>query len=301
MRALVIGASGQVGGALCAQLGAAHAVGIGRASTGASSPGLDLERLCDDPEPARRWLARERFDAVFIAAAMTWVDGCEESPALAQRTNAEGPRVLAVVARAAGAKTVLFSTEYVFDGHSGPYAEDSAPHPLSVYGASKLAGERAVLEADPSALVLRTTVVYGPEVQGKNFAYRLAAELCAGRRVRVPADQITTPTYGPDLAGAAVALAARGASGIVHVVGPETMDRAEHARRLARAAGLDPSGIEPVSTASLGQRASRPLRAGLRCERLRTLLTDVTLRTVEEAVADWRAHPRGRPWPAAAC
>jgi dTDP-4-dehydrorhamnose reductase len=114
--------------------------------------------------------------------------------------------------------------------------------------------------------------------------------------VRAAGDQITTPTYNPDLAAATTALVDAGVSGIVHVAGPEVMDRAEFARRLAAAAGLDPGPIQSLSTAALGQRAPRPLVAGLRTDRLRALLPALPARVVEDAVAHWAGTDPAPPW-----
>jgi dTDP-4-dehydrorhamnose reductase len=160
---------------------------------------------------------------------------------------------------------VYFSSEYVFDGHGGPYPEDAAPRPLQVYGHTKLEGERAVLEANPRSLVVRTGGVFGPERQGKNFVYQLWRKLRAGERLRVPGDQWGTPTFAPDLAAATVALVAAGHAGVVHVAGPDHCTRVELAQRACAALGLDGALVEPVTTAALAAPAARPLRAGLVC------------------------------------
>lgn len=276
-RVLVIGAGGQVGGALVSRLGG-RGVGCWRRPP-AGGLALDLAR----PAEAAAVVATARADVVCIAAGFTHVDGCEDDPDRADRVNRAGPAAVAGAARAAGARTVYLSTEYVFDGRNGPYDEEGAPNPRSVYGRSKLAGEEAVRAADPEALVVRTTVVWGPEEGEKNTAYQLIYRLGAGEPMRVPSDQVTTPTYNDDLAAAVIALLDAGVSGVVNVVGPELIDRATFARRLAAALGYDPDLVEPVVTAELGQRAERPLRAGLRVDRLRSLLPGVRLRTVEEA------------------
>ena len=127
------------------------------------------------------------------------MDRCETEVDECQHWNAEVPGALAQ--RGAGARRfVYFSTDYVFDGTGGPYGEDDPVGPISAYARSKLAGERAVLETDPTALVVRTTVVYGPEPQGKNFVAQLRGRLGRGERLRVPQDQVSTPTYNVDLA-----------------------------------------------------------------------------------------------------
>jgi dTDP-4-dehydrorhamnose reductase len=201
---------------------------------------------------------------VFYPAGFTWVDGCEREPARARAANLEQPCNLATAAAAVQARFVYFSTDYVFDGHDGPYREESTPHPLSVYGHTKRDAEIAlgdILKND--ALVVRTSWVFGPERQGKNFAYQLCRTLAAGTELVCPSDQRSNPSYGPSVAKAVVALLEQGRSGIVHVVGPELMDRCAFARAIASSFGLDPTLIVAKTTASLGQQARRPLRSGL--------------------------------------
>ncbi len=289
---VVVGASGQVGGALMEAL-----ADDGIQGTSPTRADVDLERAASDPGEAARFVVAHRPKVVYLAAGMTHVDGCERDPARAMRVNCDGPAALARAVRAVGGRTVYFSTEYVFDGEGGPYAEGDRASPVSAYGASKLAGEEAVRSVDPAALIIRTTVVYGPETQGKNFAYQLATCMAGGRTMRVPVDQVSTPSYNRDLARATLDLAARGAQGIFHVAGMERLDRVAFARRLAAAAGLDARGIDPVTTAALGQAARRPLRAGLRIDKLLWTVPGATPRTVEAAAEHWCAHPRGRPWP----
>ena len=271
MRALVIGASGQVGAALAARLRAHEhsVVGThGRVPQPGTRP-LDLTdlaaviRLVQDLGP----------DYVFCPAGMTVVDYCEDHPDEAFAVNRDAPASAAAAAATHGAGFVYYSTEYVFDGAGGPYAEDDAVRPLSVYGSSKLEGERAVLAANARAIIVRTTVVYGPEPQGKNTVYQLLRRLRAGERMRVPADQVTTPTYNVDLAAATVELVERGASGVFHIAGDTVIDRYAFARHACEVFGLDAGLIEPVTTAALAQRAARPLRAGLRIGRVRARIT----------------------------
>jgi dTDP-4-dehydrorhamnose reductase len=290
-RWLVVGAGGQVGGALLEQLGPMYATGTARRAD--ASLHLDLCETGRFAAHAALVLDTAAPGVVVVAAGMTNVDGCETDPAQARQANCDAPAVLAGLVRERGAQTVYLSTEYVFDGREGPYDENARTHPLSVYGRTKLDGELAVTAADPGALIVRTTVVYGPEEQGKNFAYRLAAHLREGRRLRVPRDQVSTPTYNRDLAAAIVELATEGRTGIVHVSGPEQMSRDDLARALAVAAGLDSTLIDAVATVQLGQAAPRPLQAGL----VSCCPPKCTRHTVQEAVFDWQARPRGRAWP----
>src|ERR1019366_2753823 len=122
-------------------------------------------------------------------AGFTWVDGCERDPAKARAANLEQPLGLARVAAEGGGRFVYFSTDYVFDGQNGPYAEDAPTNPLSVYGRVKRDAERALTDAlGDAVLTVRTSWVFGPERQGKNFAYQLARTLAAGKPLVCPSD-----------------------------------------------------------------------------------------------------------------
>src|SRR5690606_402892 len=141
--------------------------------------------------------------------------------------------------------------------------------PPNVYGMAKLEAERAIAGAlGDRALIARTSWVYGPERQGKNFAYQVVRRLVAGEPVMVPSDQRSSPSYSPDVALAALRLVEQGHSGLFHVAGPETVGRLEFARAIAEAFGLDPSRIGSKPTAELGQGAPRPLQGGLATPRL---------------------------------
>jgi dTDP-4-dehydrorhamnose reductase len=285
VRALVIGASGQVGAALCARLATSghHVVGTHRGVPGPDTRPLDLT----DTAATERLLAEVGPDWVFCPAGLTHVDHCEDHPAEAFAANRDAPAAAARAAARGGAGFVYYSTEYVFDGTHGPCAEDDPVNPLSVYGRSKLEGERAVRAANPRAIVIRTTVVYGPEPQGKNFVYQLLRRGRAGQPMQAPGDQRSSPTYNRDLAAASEELARRELTGVVHVAGPEVMDRHAFARLVCQVFGLDPALLSAVTTAALGQRAPRPLDAGLRIERARALLA-TPLRPPAEGLAAMR-------------
>jgi dTDP-4-dehydrorhamnose reductase len=288
MRAVVIGGSGQIGGWLLRGLTDSGHAAIGTYAT-VPFPGL-IPLDSADLVGAATWLRSQRPDVVFYPAGFTWVDGCERDPARARTANVDQPLNLARVAADQGARFVYFSTDYVFDGRGGPYAEDDPPNPLSVYGRAKYEAEQVLAEAlGPLLLTVRTTWVYGPERQGKNFAYQLAKTLGEGRSLVCPSDQVSNPSYGPDVARTVLALAEAGRSGLVHVAGPEWLDRVRFARALAVALGRDPALIVARTTAELGQPAARPLQGGLRTPRLDAWLPG-SLRPLEPCLADFRAR-----------
>ena len=288
-RPLVVGASGQVGAELCRALeetGSAAVLRGGRSSGTAAGVTLDLSKILTEADAAALLSATEP-DLILCAGAMTFVDGCEEQPEQALRINAYGPAALAAYAYSCGIPFAYFSSDYVFDGSAerpGPYAEDASPRPLSVYGRTKLEGERAVMRVHPDALVVRTSWVYGPDAAGKNFISSLLRQLRAGEPVRVPQDQISTPTFNRDLAQVTLALIRSELHGIVHVTGPERMSRVELAQAVARFFALDPALVEGVPTAQLGQKAERPLLSGLISHRLQELGVAGRLRPLGEGL-----------------
>lgn len=198
MKVLITGAGGQLGHALTRRLAQMHdVIALDRLA-------LDITRH-DDVERALTW---HRPDVVLNAAAWTAVDRAESERAAAFAANAEAPRRLAETASHVGAMLIHFSTDYVFDGSANrPYREDDPTAPLGVYGASKLAGEQAVL-ALPGHAVLRLSWVYGNV--GHNF-YRTMLKLAAERNcLRVVADQWGVPNFTGDLADAVAVMLACG-------------------------------------------------------------------------------------------
>lgn len=292
-KALIVGASGQVGTAIAECLGVGSWAGTYRDRVFPGGIQFSLQAASQSNSAAENLLSGGDFGVVYLCAGWTRVDDCEDRPREAFRVNRDGPAAVAAAARAVGAKTVYLSTEYVFDGRSGPYSEDDHPNPINVYGRSKLEGEHSILEIDPDALVVRTTVVFGPETQGKNFAYQLLRALDSGQSISVPADQCSSPTYNRDLAAALIALVDANEKGVFNVVGPEVMDRATLGRRIARTIGSDEGLVLGVDTASLHQTAARPLQAGLRTDKLRLRAPDIRMRPVEEAIRDWLGNQRG--------
>ena len=285
MRVVVIGASGQVGETIAALLveRGHHVVGTHHGHPQPGTRPLDLT----DASATERCLAEIEPDWVMCPGGLTAVDYCESHPDEAMTANRDAPAAAARAAAQRGAGFVYFSTEYVFDGRAGPYAEDDPADPQSVYARSKLEGERRAVEENPRTIVIRTTVVYGPERQGKNFVYQVLRRARAGEAVRVPNDQRSSPTYSADLAAATVELIERDFRGLIHVAGPLVLDRHAFTLEVCAAFGLDAGLVEGVTTESLRQPARRPLRAGLVIERARALLS-TPLRAPREGLADMR-------------
>lgn len=286
-KVLVLGATGQLGAALCRQLGDA-AVPAARRPPSPEWVTLDLNALTEAPDEL---VAAHNLTGIICSAGATDVERCESDPAWADAANHFGPLALARAAAHAGIPFVFYSTDYVFPGteeNPGPYREDAPTHPLSVYGGTKREGEIEVLKENPNALVLRTTTVYGPDPQGKNFLYTLRRLLSSGQTMRVPTDQLATPTYNEDLAAATLALLRGGHSGLFHAAGPEMLARIDFARLACGILGLDETLLVPLTTPELNQRAARPLIAGLDSTKLAQTLGRDFFRAPEQGIRDWQ-------------
>ena len=258
MRSLVIGASGQVGEHCLAALGPSG-VGTYREHARPGMIALDIR----DRDAFDRLLAERRPEVVYLSACVANVDFCETNPDTTYKTNVKAVTNAVELANRHRCKLVYLSSEYLFDGTAGPYDEDAPTRPLQVYGWQKLAAEHAIAAFADDWLIVRTAVVFSWESQGKNFLYRLRGSLLEGKEIRVPVDQISSPTYAPDLVQAMIELVDRGERGVFNICGPRVVSRYDFALEAAEAFGLDATRIVPVTTPELEQPAQRPLRAGL--------------------------------------
>lgn len=208
---------------------------------------------------------RERPEAVINCAAWTDVDGCEFDQKRAFMVNAHGPETLAINARRIGALLVTISTDYVFDGaKDGFYTQRDDPNPKSVYGASKLEGERRAAQSSARTIIVRTGWIFGPG--GRNFLSTVVNLTRSGERLKLIRDAYGTPTYSRDLAARLRELAKRDIPGIFHVVnGGDGASFEEFAMRALAGVAYDPARLESVSMSSLQRPAPRPVNSRLHC------------------------------------
>ena len=254
-RIVITGAGGQVGRFLGAELTAR-----GRDLLACTSVQWDIT----DPAAGDDIVAPG--DVVINCAALTAVDVAEAEPARAHAVNATGAGNVARACAARGARLVHISTDYVFggdfDGAPRPYDVDDPVGPRSVYGQSKLAGERAVHDALPDATVVRTAWVYTGV--GSDFVATMRRLESERDEIEVVADQTGSPTYVADLAGALLQIADDpGAPPLLHVVNTGPASRYELARAVFAGSGADPERVRPVSTDKHPRPAPRPVYSAL--------------------------------------
>ncbi|HEU4361481.1 MAG TPA: dTDP-4-dehydrorhamnose reductase [Mycobacterium sp.] len=251
-RIVITGAGGQVGSFLSAQ---------------ARREGRDVLALTSAQWDITDAAAAERIvqagDVVINCAAYTAVDAAESDRQRAFAVNATAPGYLAAACARAGARLIHISTDYVFSGDFGgaapqPYEPDDKTDPLSVYGLSKLAGETAVLGASADAVVVRTAWVYTGGA-GNDFVAIMRRLAGGDDTVAVVDDQVGSPTYVPDLAGALLQIAdGRIDHRVLHAANSGAVSRYEQARAVFAEAGADPARVRPCSSADHPRPAARP-------------------------------------------
>ena len=273
MGSLVLGAASRLGVELLAQL--PDAVGLTHEQLSVTDlAGLD------------RALQEHSADTVFNCAAFDAVDGAESQQAAAYQVNAQGAFNVAIATARRGARLVHFSTNYVFDGKlERPYVESDDATALSVYGKSKLEGERLVSMTMPGALVLRTCALFGGRADTSRWSFpeRILEQARRGERIRVVSDQTVNPTYRPDLAATAIALAAGNLTGVVHAVAAGCCAWDELARAVLAASGVEAT-VEGITSSELAAPALRPANGCMESTRV------AALRPWRDALRDWAAR-----------
>jgi dTDP-4-dehydrorhamnose reductase len=254
----IIGAQGQIGAELVSAA----------ADLGWETQSLDHSQVeIQDKSGLEEALATFGPDYVINTAAYHNVAECEASPSLAKSINDLGSRNVAEVADSLNARTVYFSTDYVFDGvleFGKKYLPTDTPAPINVYGASKLAGERSCLEVSGDNLVVRISSVFGirsNRSKGGNFIDKILARIQSGENATVPDDNRMSPTYAVDAAAATLALVQHSVSGVWHASNPGSVSWFELAKEIGRLAGLEDRIL--VSTAPSQDGINRPKNSTL--------------------------------------
>ena len=209
-------------------------------------------------------------DILINLAAMTNVDACELNPKLAGEINVAG---LEHICDSFKGKIIHLSTDYVFDGTSGPYKEDDPLNPISIYGKTKLASEHILLEKDIKNLVIRGNVLYdySPHTSA-SFLNWVVSSLKGNQEIKVVEDQFNNPTWTRSMSDIIELSIENDLEGIVHWGDSVHISRFEFAKLIAKKFSLNESLIKPVLTSELNQPARRPLQSGLSTEKLVNML-----------------------------
>ena len=220
-------------------------------------------------------------DILINLAAMTNVDACELNPKLAGEINVAG---LEHICDSFKGKIIHLSTDYVFDGTSGPYKEDDPLNPISIYGKTKLASEHILLEKDIKNLVIRGNVLYdySPHTSA-SFLNWVVSSLKGNQEIKVVEDQFNNPTWTRSMSDIIELSIENDLEGIIHWGDSVHISRFEFAKLIAKKFSLNESLIKPVLTSELNQPARRPLQSGLSTEKLVNML-DIIPPSIEDCL-----------------
>ena len=256
MKILILGYKGMLGSDLLLRLIPFHEV------NGKDVEDFDIASRASCEEV----ISEDNPDVVINAAAYTDVDGCESKREQCFAVNAEGVKNIALVCKERGIKIVHFSTDYVFNGGKGtPYREGDACNPINVYGHSKLAGEQYLQQISDNFLLIRSAWLYGRN--GKNFVNTIIEKAKTEKTLKVVDDQVGSPTFTWDLAGAVQLLVEGQYSGIFHITSRGSCNWYEFTLKILKTAGVTDVTVKPIKSDVLARPASRPHYSVLGCRK----------------------------------
>ncbi len=233
---------------------------------------VDLDIL--DKQRLTETIAEYRPHTIINTAAMTNVDACEHDPEGCRKLNVEAVASLVELCETYDIHLIHLSTDFIFDGEDGPYAEDALPNPLSLYGQSKWDAEKIIQQSTCKWTILRTILVYGvvADMSRSNIVLWAKGALEKEQPLNVVNDQWRTPTLAEDLAQACILAATKEAEGIFHISGKDLFAIHELVAAVADFWNLDGSLIREVSSSTLSQAAPRPARTGFVLDKARNVL-----------------------------
>jgi dTDP-4-dehydrorhamnose reductase len=203
-------------------------------------------------------------DFVINVAAYTNVDKSESEKEIAWKVNVNGVENIALYSWTIDAHLIHLSTDYIFDGKSGPYTEEDKPFPINYYGRTKLAAENSIRTSGVRFTIIRSNVLYGPVKFGRpDYVRWVINSLRSGKEIRIVTDQFNNPTYLDDICSAINKVIEYNKEGIYNIGGFEVLSRYEFTLRIADYFLLDKTLIKPILTEDLKQPAPRPLKSGL--------------------------------------
>ncbi len=270
-RVLVTGAFGQLGCDLLPLLSDYEVLATDlKTPAGTGSASYQMQQLnIAEIDAVRLTVDEFRPQVVINLAAMTNVDGCENDPHAAFAINAGAVSNFTLALADSDCHFVQISTDYLFDGSAGPYGEDAPPSPVNEYGKTKLAGEQALGKADFPVTIIRTNVVFGGNTNTRaSFVKWVVDSLRDGRQINIVADQWNNPAWTIGLSETICYFIREKTVGIYNYGSSNYLSRLDFAREIANVFDLDQELLQPITTAELKQRARRPLRGGVKIDKL---------------------------------
>lgn len=265
MKILIVGASGLVGGNCLEYFKSKGWDCLGTHFGFETSQTSFFDTLNLD-NPNNPDLESFKPDYILNCGALTHVDYCEENPHESEVKTLLAQRNIILLANKLNSKLIYISTDYVFDGESGPYLENDIQNPLSIYGKHKQQAEQETIAHSSDNLIIRITNVYGDEIRGKNFVARIISQIKNGDRLslKLPIDQFATPVNAKDIARALYLLILDRKSGVYHIASTDYVNRVQLAQKVLSYYPEAQYDLIAIKTSDLNQPARRPLLGGLK-------------------------------------
>lgn len=277
MKILITGAKGMMGSDLMKVISQKKEYNL----IGATRNDFDIT----DYSQTLQFLKDKRPDIVIHAAAYTKVDDCESHSETAYKVNETGTKNIASGCKDINAKLICISTDYIFNGRKNtPYLENDMPEPLSVYGDSKLKGEKAVQDILNDFIIVRTSWLFGRN--GNNFISAILKQAEKTKTIKVVNDQTGSPTYTIDLSHAIEKLISCNAKGIFNITNSGECSWYQFAKKILELAGIKGVDVVPITSEELKRPARRPAYSILDCSKFKSV-TNYNMRHWEESLKDY--------------
>ncbi|MCC3153811.1 NAD(P)-dependent oxidoreductase [Hymenobacter sp. BT770] len=284
MNILIVGASGLVGSNCQAYLSQFDEFAVLGTHLSFETTNSVYFNSCDLADTQNASLDEFGPEVIVHCGALTFVDYCESHPEESHLKTVVSTQNLLAAARRHNSKFIFISTDYVFDGEQGPYAEGHPVNPICVYGAHKLAAEQLVVNSGLAYLILRITNVYGDELRGKNFIARMLNQIAASEPIALtlPHDQYATPINARDVAKAIKVLLNGKKQGLYHLGSTDYMNRFQLAERVIHKFAYEKAALTLTNTQALAQAAARPLNGGLLARKFLSEFPDFRFTNVDD-------------------
>ena len=239
-----------------------------------NSPFLNNQLDVRDEKKINEIVQKVKPDYIVHLAALSSADVCEVDKNNCKNTNISASSSLAKACAKVGGRMIGISSDYVFNGKNGPYSENDATNPINEYGKAKLKGEKLIAKYCPDSLSIRSCVLYDWNLSSRreNFLVWLVNKLLLNEEVKIVDDQFATPTFIPELAEIIVELLHSSYKGVLNVSGSQWISRYDFTVKVSEIFGLDSSHIIRIDSSNFIQLAKRPLKGGLKVERVENLL-----------------------------
>jgi len=273
MKCLVTGSAGLIGNTLVFDLEKSGYTVISCYNNTKPQYGIPTKLNLLNIDDISKTFKKFQPDIIIHLAALTDVEKCEVDKQLASLINEKSTETIAKEAEKLKSFLIYISTDYVFDGIKGDYTETDFPNPLNHYGKTKLAGEKIVKNINTKWSVIRTSTPFGINSYKKSFPDWIVDNLQKNKKLNILDDQITSPTYVPNLSKMILEIITRKLEGFFHLSGSTRISRFEFAKKIVKNLNLDNSLLNPVKLATMPWKSKRPFDSSLDVSKANSILT----------------------------